>query len=132
MDCCLPMGCSISCSYFEIFSNFLEWVVKHTAQVDSVLHYLDDFLFVSPSGSRVCGLLLRATERVLANFGVPLAPDKRKNCIMGGLCCWRAQCLMPTWNYTQIERVLMVLGLSFKGSSARKSGHLLGGWWAIV
>lgn len=28
VDCCLPMGCSISCAYFEMFSAFLEWVVK--------------------------------------------------------------------------------------------------------
>lgn len=24
VDCCLPMGCSVSCSYFEMFSTFLE------------------------------------------------------------------------------------------------------------
>ncbi|OCT94608.1 hypothetical protein XELAEV_18012290mg [Xenopus laevis] len=27
-DRCLPMGCAISCNYFELFSNFLEWTVK--------------------------------------------------------------------------------------------------------
>ena len=26
-DKCLPMGCAISCVYFEAFSTFLEWVV---------------------------------------------------------------------------------------------------------
>lgn len=76
VDCCLPMGCSISCSYFEVFSTFLEWVVRQETQVDSILHYLDDFLFVGPRDSRVCSLLLRAMERVSAVFGVPLAPEK--------------------------------------------------------
>lgn len=27
-DKCLPMGCSLSCFYFESFSSFLEWVVS--------------------------------------------------------------------------------------------------------
>ncbi|OCT65687.1 hypothetical protein XELAEV_18041925mg, partial [Xenopus laevis] len=27
-DKCLPMGCAVSCNYFELFSNFLEWTVK--------------------------------------------------------------------------------------------------------
>ncbi|CAJ0934229.1 unnamed protein product [Ranitomeya imitator] len=27
-DTCLPMGCSISCHYFEMFSTFLEWVAR--------------------------------------------------------------------------------------------------------
>lgn len=76
VDLCLPIGCSISCSYFETFSTFLEWVVKSESQIPSVLHYLDDFLFVGPSGSRVCLSLLQTMERVSRNFGVPLAPDK--------------------------------------------------------
>lgn len=76
IDRCLPMGCSISCSYFERFSTFLEWVVRREAQVPSVLHYLDDFLFVGPEGSRVCLALLQTMERVCAAFGVPLAPEK--------------------------------------------------------
>lgn len=76
VDCCLPMGFSISCSYFEVVSKFLEWVVKWETQVDLVLHYLDDFLFVGLKGSMVCSLLLQAMEQVSADFGVPLAPDK--------------------------------------------------------
>lgn len=26
-DKCLPMGCSVSCSYFKAFSSFLHWAV---------------------------------------------------------------------------------------------------------
>lgn len=76
VDKCLPMGCSVSCAYFEKFSSFLEWVVRRESQVQSVLHYLDDFLFVGPRGSRVCSVLLRTMERISLGFGVPLAPDK--------------------------------------------------------
>lgn len=28
VDLCLPMGCSVSCAYFETFSTFLEWVIS--------------------------------------------------------------------------------------------------------
>lgn len=41
VDRCLPMGCAISCSYFELFSSFLEWVVKDLSGLRSILHYLD-------------------------------------------------------------------------------------------
>lgn len=76
VDRCLPMGCSVSCAYFEKFSSFLEWVVRRESEVPSVLHYLDDFLFVGPKGSRVCSILLSTMERISRNFGVPLAADK--------------------------------------------------------
>lgn len=76
VDCCLPMGCSISCAYFETFSTFLEWVVKREAGWSAALHYLDDFLFIGPAGSKVCSVLLHTMERVAQQFGVPLAPDK--------------------------------------------------------
>ncbi|KAM9311479.1 uncharacterized protein PAF06_009289 [Gastrophryne carolinensis] len=76
VDRCLPMGCSISCAYFEAFSSFLEWVVKERAGVGSVTHYLDDFLCVGPGGTRVCELLLATMLNVFGVFGVPVAHDK--------------------------------------------------------
>ncbi|XP_072254199.1 uncharacterized protein [Pyxicephalus adspersus] len=76
VDKCLPMGCSISCSLFEMFSSFLEWVVKEVSGVQSIIHYLDDFLCVGPSGSSVCANLLGTLEHVAGQFGVPLAGDK--------------------------------------------------------
>lgn len=42
-DRCLPMRCSLSCHYFELFSSFVEWVVSRRAHSDNLLHYLDDF-----------------------------------------------------------------------------------------
>lgn len=45
-DKCHPMGCSLSCSYFEAFSTFLYWVLSFHSGSESVIHYLDDFLFV--------------------------------------------------------------------------------------
>lgn len=56
IDKFLPMGCSLSCHYFEAFSTFLEWVVY--CVVGGVSHYLNDFLFVGPGLSPVCLWLL--------------------------------------------------------------------------
>lgn len=76
MDCCLPIGCSISCAYFETFSTFLEWVVKWEYANPSILHCMDDFLFICLLASQLCMILLRMMEQISDNFGVPLAPDK--------------------------------------------------------
>lgn len=54
----------------------MEWVVK---RVDSILHYLDDFLFVGPWDLRVCSLLLQAMECVPVEFGIPLVPDEMES-----------------------------------------------------
>lgn len=75
-DMCLPMGCSISCRYFELFSSFLEWTVRYETGCTSVTHYLDDFLFVGPAGSGLCGHLLDTFRFLMAKFGVPLSVEK--------------------------------------------------------
>ncbi|KAM4034607.1 uncharacterized protein ACNLHF_021264 [Anomaloglossus baeobatrachus] len=75
-DTCLPMGCSISCHYFEFFSSFLEWVLRCETGIRSVIHYLDDFLFVGPRDSRVCLTLLDSFRSLMSVFGVPLSADK--------------------------------------------------------
>lgn len=41
---------------FEMFSSFLEWVVKRQAGWASVLHYLEDFLSMGQVGSRVSSI----------------------------------------------------------------------------
>ncbi|XP_053558364.1 uncharacterized protein LOC128649240 [Bombina bombina] len=76
VDLCLPMGCSISCSYFERFSSFVEWVVKKKSGKVSVVHYLDDFLFVGPAGSGVCELLVTVFGEVAQDFGIPISEEK--------------------------------------------------------
>lgn len=76
VDRCLPMGCSLSCAYFEAFSSFLEWVVREVSGCTSVIHYLDDFLCIGSGSDRVCSLILSTVEQVAADFGVPLAPGK--------------------------------------------------------
>ncbi|CAJ0941279.1 unnamed protein product [Ranitomeya imitator] len=75
-DTCLPMGCSISCHYFEMFSTFLEWVARKVTGLPSITHYLDDFLFVGPANLDVCHHALAQFKDVMSCFGVPLSPEK--------------------------------------------------------
>lgn len=51
-DRALLMGCSTSCSIFELFSTALEWIATSHLQAYAVLHILDDF-FIYCSHARV-------------------------------------------------------------------------------
>lgn len=76
-DKCLPMGCSLSCAYFDDFSTFLHWAVCFQSGVDSVVHYLDDFfLFVGLADDTRCAGLLRNFQLMTQSFGVPLVEEK--------------------------------------------------------
>ena len=74
-DRCLGVELRSSCNTFEAFSTCLEWLAVHLQGASSVLHILDDFLFIAPTKDKC--------ERDLANFilmctylSVPLAPKK--------------------------------------------------------
>ncbi|XP_041428581.1 uncharacterized protein LOC121396972 [Xenopus laevis] len=75
-DCCLPMGCSLSCYYFEAFATFVQWVVQYETNCKFILHYLDDFLFVGPPQSDHCFNLLRRFIWMASKFGIPLSKEK--------------------------------------------------------
>lgn len=75
-DKCLPFGCSISCKIFETFSTFLEWAVKFKTQLDTVHHYLDDFIFIGKSNSDNCSALMHTFQDICSEIGVPLNQDK--------------------------------------------------------
>lgn len=64
VDRCLPMGCAISCSYFEMFSSFLEWVAEDLSGLCSVLHDRDDFLVIGPPGEQTCLILLSTLQHI--------------------------------------------------------------------
>ena len=78
MDRAMPMGCSISCTAFEHFSLFLEWMLKCRVGPCQVIHYLDDFLFCGKPGTAQCEHLVRMFRRITKEFGVPLADEKTK------------------------------------------------------
>lgn len=54
VDKCLPMGCSLSCSLFEKFSTFLQWSVEQRSDLNTLDHYLDDFIFAGRSNNDDC------------------------------------------------------------------------------
>ena len=70
------MGCSITCSLFETFATFVHWMVAHKTNKMTLDHYLDDFIFVGPSYSQDCKLLLDVFFQVCNNLGVPIAEEK--------------------------------------------------------
>lgn len=76
VDKCLPMGCSISCSLFEKFSTFLEWSLRNRSGMNSVVHYLDDFLFAGSSETGDCKKLMEQFYLLCETLGVPLAKEK--------------------------------------------------------
>ncbi|CAN2388360.1 RNA-mediated [Pristimantis euphronides] len=109
VDRCLPMGCSISCAYFEAFSSFLEWVMRDIAGSETIIHYLDDFFCVAPGDTKGCLGLLKAIEWVCGHFGVPLAPEKTEGpsttlCFLGiEIDSKRMECRLPR------EKVVLAL-----------------------
>ena len=76
IDKCLPMGCSISCSIFEKFATFIEWVVMVKSKEKTLDHYLDDFLFAGKDGSETCARLMRTFGEVCEEIGIPIAGEK--------------------------------------------------------
>lgn len=75
-DRCMPMGCAISCAYFEAFSTFLQWALQGNYGVGGVSHYLDDFLFIGGEGTQECKEALGHFKELAQHLGVPLAPGK--------------------------------------------------------
>lgn len=76
VDKMLPMGCAISCSLWEKFATFLEWLLKFLYH-DSILHhYLDDYIFMGDGESNDCLQAMTRFEQLCESLGVPLASDK--------------------------------------------------------
>ena len=69
------MGCSSSCAIFEAFSTWLKWLSLYKFKASTVLHILDDFLFVASSLEQ-CHTDLANFLRLCDYLGVPIAPEK--------------------------------------------------------
>lgn len=74
-DKCLPMGCSISCSYFEKFSTAIQWMAQRHCGIPLMTHVLDDFFIVGKSFEETLGHL-DAFQRLCSFLGIPLSPEK--------------------------------------------------------
>jgi len=77
VDGMLPFGLRSSPIIFTAIADALEWCIRQ-AGVDNVFHYLDDYVVLGPPDSNVCQWFLDILERVCAQLGVPLAPEKKE------------------------------------------------------
>lgn len=71
------LSCIWHCSTYEKFSTFLQWCIEQECDFDTLLHYIDDFLFFGPPDSYICAQLLKKFDEITERFGVPTAPEKR-------------------------------------------------------
>ena len=71
-DCCLPMGCSSACQIFEKVSDSLLHILSRHFNIENVVKYLDDFLFIAESEEK-CNHMLRTFIQLCKHLGFPLA-----------------------------------------------------------
>lgn len=76
IDKFLPMGCRISCSLFEKFATFLQWLVVYISKRDTMDHYLDDFIFAGAKNTNDCSELICSFASACDSLGVPIAREK--------------------------------------------------------
>ena len=76
IDKCLPMGCSISCKIWETFATFLHWLAESKSGINTLDHYLDDFIFAGKMGSQDCAILMSQFMMLTGEIGVPIANEK--------------------------------------------------------
>lgn len=76
VDNCLPMGCSISCSLFEIFSSAIQHALISYYSFHSLSHILDDFIFIGPSNSTLCQYQLDVFLQISHFTGIPIKESK--------------------------------------------------------
>ena len=74
---CLPFGASISCSYYQRFSNALRYilVIKVHGPSREINNYLDDFLFIAFSKA-ICDGMIEEFIKLCEHLGVPVAHEK--------------------------------------------------------
>lgn len=76
IDKCLPMGCSISCKIWETFATFLHWLTHFKSGLNTLDHYLDDFIFAGRCGTQECAILMSTFSSLAKEIGVPIAHEK--------------------------------------------------------
>ena len=75
-DKTLPMGLSVSCQWFELFSSALHWILEHKFGVTGTVHILDDFIFVTPPNFQQCNQALESFLRMCNETGIPVKHSK--------------------------------------------------------
>ena len=72
-DKCLPMGLAASCQICETFSSALKWLARKQLGALSVVHVLDDFLFIEQSAEACANILSKFSAVMQSTRGSPRA-----------------------------------------------------------
>ena len=70
----LPQGCRSSCQTFEVFSTFVEYIIRKTANTDGIFHYLDDYALVAEGDE--CDRVYQIFMDIADKLGIPIALEK--------------------------------------------------------
>lgn len=68
--------CSISCKIWETFANFLQWLTQKRSGLETLDHYLDDFILAGKIGTNNCEKLMSEFDNICTELNIPLAEDK--------------------------------------------------------
>ena len=74
-DRCLPMGCSVSCQTFELFSSALKWILSARYGISDVWHLIDDFVFVAKEATE-CDSYLHSFLNLAKELAIPINTSK--------------------------------------------------------
>ena len=76
VDTCLPFGLCSAPKIFSAVADGIAWVM-HCKGLQSIIHYLDDFLLVGPPRDLTsCQSDLTTALETCASLGFPIAPEK--------------------------------------------------------
>ncbi len=75
VETALPFGLRSAPKIFTAVADALEWIVRQEG-VQSILHYLDDFLIIGSPGSLECARNLQILLSTCERLGVPIAWEK--------------------------------------------------------
>lgn len=73
----LPFGLTSSCRLWELYASALHWILRKEVDMDGMVHYVDDFLFLVRSSDEARAR--RCIEHIMSicrDLGIPMAPDK--------------------------------------------------------
>ena len=76
VDPMLPFGLRLAPKIFNAVADGLNWCLTQ-AGIRHIVHYLDDFIFVTPPGSEDGLVSMEILNRVCGNLGVLIAENKR-------------------------------------------------------
>jgi hypothetical protein len=71
----LPFGLKSSCFHWERVATTAHWLASKVLSTDRLVHYIDDFLIVSPT-QRMGELQVTALLTLFKQLGIPISPEK--------------------------------------------------------